>query len=272
MFIVARRGARHVIVTAFLGGAALCVLGPRSGSAQAASIPSSPVRAQPSQSDSVTITVLRAQNALLREYQQSLLSTVYWSLGGLGVIAGLLLGFGWFANFRVYERDKTALRQDLLGVIREENAKEQGRITQSLAESQRQLTERFTKLEEATVTAGKSAAEAVGQQLARTKASLEKQIVELELNLAEQEADKWRSEEVYTNELRVAVQMIKLAQTLERDFFVSRALDRVRASLRSGADPDADLSKELVATLGSLPPEYSTEVESLKAALRAVRT
>lgn len=57
--------------------------------------------------------MLEAQLTSMREYHSSLLDTVYWALGGVFVVTGLLLGFGWFANFKVYERDKDALRSEL---------------------------------------------------------------------------------------------------------------------------------------------------------------
>lgn len=57
--------------------------------------------------------VLEAQLQITRDYHSSLLDTVYWALAGVFVVVGLLLGFGWFANFRIYERDKDILRKEL---------------------------------------------------------------------------------------------------------------------------------------------------------------
>ena len=48
------------------------------------------------------------------ELSTRLLNTVYCSLGTLANVTALLIGFGWFANFRVYERDKGAMRTELL--------------------------------------------------------------------------------------------------------------------------------------------------------------
>lgn len=61
--------------------------------------------------------LLRAQLQYTRDFQDSLLSTVYWALGGTFVLAGLLLGFGWLANFKVYERDKAAMRSELEALL-----------------------------------------------------------------------------------------------------------------------------------------------------------
>ena len=59
------------------------------------------------------IKILRAELAATKAFHSSILDTVYWALGGTFVIAGLLLGFGWHANFKVYERDKIAMKAEL---------------------------------------------------------------------------------------------------------------------------------------------------------------
>ena len=59
------------------------------------------------------VELLKAQLEVTRTYHSSLLDTVYWALGTVFVMVTLLVGFGWFANFRVYERDKDVLRREL---------------------------------------------------------------------------------------------------------------------------------------------------------------
>lgn len=63
------------------------------------------------------IKLLESQLEMTREYQSLLLSTVYWALGGVFVLVGLLLGFGWLANFKIYERDKESLRSEMLSEL-----------------------------------------------------------------------------------------------------------------------------------------------------------
>jgi len=61
----------------------------------------------------IQIALLKQEVASSKSYESSLLSTVYWSLGGVVTIAVLLVGFGWLGNFKIYERDKLALRSEL---------------------------------------------------------------------------------------------------------------------------------------------------------------
>ena len=59
------------------------------------------------------ITLLRAQNEIIKSYQESILNTVYWALGGVFALAILLAGFGWWSNFKLNEIDKDRLRSEM---------------------------------------------------------------------------------------------------------------------------------------------------------------
>jgi hypothetical protein len=57
--------------------------------------------------------VLRAQLQTMKEYEQQLLTTVHWSLAGVFLLVVVVAGVNWFANYRLYERDRDALRESL---------------------------------------------------------------------------------------------------------------------------------------------------------------
>ena len=59
------------------------------------------------------IRLLRQQLEDSRKFQEQILSAVYWSLGTLATVAALLVSFGWFANFKIYERDKVIMEREL---------------------------------------------------------------------------------------------------------------------------------------------------------------
>lgn len=62
---------------------------------------------------------LKAQLALIKEYHQSLLDTVYWALGVVATMALFLAGFSWFTNFKLYESDKQRLKDELARSVSE---------------------------------------------------------------------------------------------------------------------------------------------------------
>lgn len=82
-----------------------------------------PSSIQTDQKSENEVTLLKEQNKLIREYQGSLLDTVYWALGGVFATTVLLAGFGWWSNFKLYEADKQRLQQDLTAKINELEAK-----------------------------------------------------------------------------------------------------------------------------------------------------
>jgi len=59
------------------------------------------------------VKLLQAQLDVTHRYQDSMVNTVYWALGGVFLIASVLVGFGWFANFKVYERDRDAMKSEI---------------------------------------------------------------------------------------------------------------------------------------------------------------
>jgi hypothetical protein len=82
------------------------------------------------------VKLLETQLAEVRKYQDAILATVYWALGGIFVVVGLLLGFGWFANFKVYERDKDSLKAEVLSNVAKASSDLSAQTSRSATEIQ----------------------------------------------------------------------------------------------------------------------------------------
>lgn len=80
---------------------------------------------------------LKEQNKLLREYQGSMLSTVYWSLGVIATIVALLMGYSIFTNFKFYDQDKQRLKTELQSLIDKSQTELITRVQQERLESER---------------------------------------------------------------------------------------------------------------------------------------
>jgi len=62
---------------------------------------------------SLEIQLLKLQIKLTEKFQSNLLATVYWSLGVILGAVGVIIGFGWLFNFKIYERDKLAIKEEV---------------------------------------------------------------------------------------------------------------------------------------------------------------
>ena len=215
---------------------------------------------------------LKAQLIVVQFYQDKFLSTVYWSLGTLATIAALLVGFSWFANFRIYERDKTALRQELHSAVEDELRNLRRLVENHLDESKKTLTDQITRQSQATV-------EPLKNKIIANEKALSRGLAELELELREIEHVKWRKNEIYSNALRVSREMLDISLIIENPYAIAEALDRVQGDLgamlktdHSGPIPDADDVRNIVKTLDKVGAEHLILIASIKDMLAKVRT
>jgi len=190
------------------------------------------------------IAVLRGQLETMRQYDQRLLTTVYWSLGGLLTVAVLLIGFGWYANFRVYERDKAAL-SDALRLDFE------NKVSIIQKELQATTAEGIDRAEKAAVSAAESAARALRSELSNQLSRVNKTIHKIQYDLLRREAEEWIQKKVPKNVLRTYGQMLDTSLHLDA-FWVSQALDGMHSALAKfkevtnpALQPDAVVSRLL---------------------------
>lgn len=62
---------------------------------------------------------LKIENKIIKEFHEKILDTVYWSLGSVFGILALLLGFGWWSNFKLHEKDKKGILDEVSALISE---------------------------------------------------------------------------------------------------------------------------------------------------------
>lgn len=93
------------------------------------------------------LELLKQQNSDLKGFQSDLLLTVWSTLAAVFVLTAALVGFGWFANFKMYERDKELLRRDLGSVVASSEERLQKAQESSLTNHEARIARNLDALE-----------------------------------------------------------------------------------------------------------------------------
>jgi len=222
------------------------------------------------------VAQLQIELAIVRQYSGQFLSTVYWALGVVAALAVLLVGFGWFSNFRLFEREKLSMRLDLESGLASQ-AREAIQQLERRFESLRKLltdstTEDIGRSEARIMDSEKSQARSLGTQVERLGNSMKS----VQYDIDEMEHNRWMAEKVYPNAIRKAVEMVALGVSLQSDFRISRALDFVLAGLRmlnqeKRTRLDAKDTSDLQKTLDSIHEGYSLVIDSIRGQIAAMK-
>lgn len=214
---------------------------------------------------------LRAQIEIMRQYDQRLLATVYWSLGVLATITIFLIGFGWFANFRLYERDKISLRQELMVFIQEELSKINSTLN-AYTQSQ------YDKMLAEARSVGSSAATSVRSELSFNINRIYKDIKRIQCDMTGKEGESWIERGVLTNGLRSYSYVLGHAIELNDEYIISRTLDNIHRVIKMITDkpnsikPDALDIRDLSERLTKVEKEYTIAVNGIRNALEFIRS
>lgn len=128
----------------------------------------------------------------------------------------LVAGFGWFANFRLYERDKESFRQELKSIL-------------------------STELETISRSLGNDVDRRVEQVVRSRFAHFNHQIENLQLEQLSAEAERWKTKGTKVLELQSYTRILDKSIDLDRKYWMGQALDDIRELLTSkvpGIDAD----------------------------------
>jgi hypothetical protein len=201
------------------------------------------------------VIALRAQLEVMRQYDERLLETVYWALGTAVALILFAAGAGWYANFRSYQRDKESLKREL-HLDLQSSARETSESLHS------QANQRIGKIEQ-------SALQTVENATGKLRAQIEelgREIAYLTYQSLQKDAERWRDQNIRSNELRSYMQMLPMARRLGvgYEWAISDTLQKLQEVLKAGAQPDAEEVREITNLIDSLPGEYTIEVQRLR--------
>ena len=208
----------------------------------------------------VQVRVLEAQLATMREFQSSVLDTVYWALSGVFLALGLIFGFSWFSNFKLSERDRHTLHEEMearLAGMRLEltaatataSAGLDARLEEVRQDAQYQL-DRFNE------EVRKSATQAIEQ----SATSIQSQITRLELDMlrlaVRAESDATKRQEYLRRYLSGTI--------TSSTYGIPSALSLVNALLDGGLEITAQEASMLNAILSKVPGEHAAHASHVR--------
>lgn len=91
------------------------------------------------------IAILKAEVAAAQTFRTDTLSTIYWSLSTVAGVVLLLVGFSWWSNFKVYERDKQLLMDEMAARNTTQMASLNSKVTAALAEERGRMEKKASE-------------------------------------------------------------------------------------------------------------------------------
>jgi hypothetical protein len=198
--------------------------------------------------------VMRAQIAEMKRSEDRILTTVYWALASCGATVLVLVGFSWFVNFKVYERDKESLKEDLATSIRDESEHTKEALGKELNNI---FEKRFEELD--------SRLRANFKVLSHSIRVTMYFDVERDYNESFKSGD-YRSSLVYSRGL------LFISIALEDGAKITKSIDRMHAVFSHEVTANAEEIASLGEVIAQLPDKYRTDRDALSARVGKLRS
>ncbi|MCQ8860090.1 hypothetical protein [Plesiomonas shigelloides] len=219
------------------------------------------------------IELQEAENKILKEYHSHLLSTVYWSLSCLGGISLILVGFGWWSNSTIHQKDLAVITSGTKEIISEFELKfnqdmqsKIDRLSSLIDDRKTQTSEEIKKII--------YNIESNSNNIKTIRLDLKKQYNEQILNLRLVEEKVWDIKGVYSNVLLTQVQILNSAIAVEVPYVISSTLSRMIEVLAkfvsNKTQPSEFAMKSLRETLMLVPENNSIEVSNILELISAI--
>jgi hypothetical protein len=184
---------------------------------------------------------------LTAQFDQRILSTVYWCLGTLITVFLFLIGYNWFANFRAHERDLRTLKEEIKNTV-----------------------------DKATETISSAVQSSLEAQIESRIAPIKQALATLKGASLKEDVQRWMDKKVYINALRLQVAYLRHADESNTPYQINEGLDMLQNIFKiiSGegqTKPDAGLIGETAAMLQAISARNPTLVANLQSQLSDLR-
>lgn len=189
------------------------------------------------------ILLLQEQNKLIRGYQTDLLSTVYWCLSAVLAMAAILIGYNWYRSIRVYERDKRALREQILtkqqGIHNEFSQEILKQIANEFKDirtsTEKNLTEKIRELSQKLNETIDTKSSSIDNKFSALLSGVDRRILTLEFLHYDESGRIRMVDKSYSLAFTSYLRALSCAAELKSNTFIDFALDGILASLKNNA-------------------------------------
>lgn len=204
-------------------------------------LPPPEISVRPSQEQEIAL--LKEQIRLIDHYQESQLSIVLWSLGGVVGLAILLSGFSWWTNFRLNENDRKNLMKEVEQLSATLQKSTELSVIKSLANTAAEIRSEMTALRDLLQKRYDESKD--GQSKADKKITdLAKQIIASDVQLRLVEEYVWDTRKNQYNVLLTQVQGANSAREAEDYSQAKLVLERMKNTLNRKVIPSGEKFSE----------------------------
>ncbi len=212
--------------------------------------------APPSQEKNVVqlqeqVSHVENQLTIIRDYNDDFMSVILWSLGTVGAIAVVLIGFNWFQSTRTLKAEFSALREEFLASLNKTSEEQNSRLDKTISGLEKEIT---------------SVASKVADEKIRTVRGniswLTSEVREHNYKFQEKEVEYWMEMPVPSNAVIASGELIACAIKLDNEWRISDSIDTLNKSIdllkEDGKRLEAQELTELEAIVNQLPEAHKT--------------
>ncbi|MBL0499069.1 hypothetical protein JD514_18615 [Aeromonas caviae] len=237
---------------------------------------------------------LKIENRITKDFYDSLLNTIYWSLGTVFGVSALLLGFGWWSNFKLHEKDKRSIIDELSLMISERGSEQSNALNNEIKSIRDEIGVALTSINEridSTKTLNEEQSKNINEidvKLATINNLISENKKAIRINSLSQEAGLrfveerlWQLKGVGANVLITQLQALTANNELNKEIGINTKnidsiLDRISTTIEeeflsgknSASDYVVTLTKD---TLKSIGDEYNVKINNILSLLEKAK-
>lgn len=237
---------------------------------------------------------LKIENRITKDFYDSLLNTIYWSLGTVFGVSALLLGFGWWSNFKLHEKDKRSIIDELSLMISERGSEQSNVLNNEIKSIRDEIGVALTSINEridSTKTLNEEQSKNINEidvKLATINNLISENKKAIRINSLSQEAGLrfveerlWQLKGVGANVLITQLQALTANNELNKEIGINTKnidsiLDRISTTIEeeflsgknSASDYVVTLTKD---TLKSIGDEYNVKINNILSLLEKAK-